>query len=359
MACLLLITLLVVSTLATPAGLAQGVAPSDWVEGTSALDDGATRDYYNRAAGLAWNFQLGDWRDRNGLAQGPAAYAAVAMFDDNTPETIEWEVTSLVQSWVAGDHDNQGILLGLSSGSATYKFRSREHSVASERPKLVVTTTAGPADYAASADTYVDSSTYRGFGDSDTLRVASGSHTLLRFDLSPIPAGTTVLDARLRLFVYAEYGSAEVGVYRSEQGHDEPGTDPILGLAGGYASDRGIAGHPSVLLVSDFEGADWGNSWSFGTTASTPQRILDDPSRQFAPLQGYALRVQIPAGANTGMNVGFRFAEETGSEPEEIYFRYYIRISDDWQTLDGGKFPGPSGTYGVAGWGGRRSDGTE
>jgi len=35
-----------------------------------------------------------------------------------------------------------------------------------------------------------------------------------------------------------------------------------------------------------------------------------------------------------------------------------LRLADDWnQTVQGGKMPGISGTYGVAGWGGRKSDG--
>jgi hypothetical protein len=58
------------------------------------------------------------------------------------------------------------------------------------------------------------------------------------------------------------------------------------------------------------------------------------------------------------MNVGYEFADHLGSEPTEIYFRYYLRIDQDWDPVDGGKFPGISGTYGVAGWGGRPSDGT-
>ncbi len=58
------------------------------------------------------------------------------------------------------------------------------------------------------------------------------------------------------------------------------------------------------------------------------------------------------------MNMGFDFADELGFEPDEIYFRYYLRFADDWETSDGGKLPGISGTYGVAGWGGRPSDGT-
>ena len=41
-----------------------------------------------------------------------------------------------------------------------------------------------------------------------------------------------------------------------------------------------------------------------------------------------------------------------------MFFRYYLRLGDDWnQTVSGGKLPGFSGTYGKAGWGGRKSDG--
>lgn len=60
------------------------------------------------------------------------------------------------------------------------------------------------------------------------------------------------------------------------------------------------------------------------------------------------------------MNTTFKFKGEIGEEPEEIFFRYYLRLASDWnQTVQGGKLPGISGTYGVAGWGGRKSDGTD
>ena len=78
----------------------------------------------------------------------------------------------------------------------------------------------------------------------------------------------------------------------------------------------------------------------------------------FEQIDGSALKVTVPAGSNTGMGVAYKFADQTGSEPEEIYFRYYIRIDQSWDPTYGGKFPGISGTYGVAGWGGRPSDGT-
>ena len=88
--------------------------------------------------------------------------------------------------------------------------------------------------------------------------------------------------------------------------------------------------------------------------------VSEDAERGFEPLNGKALRVKIAKGSTGALNTLFKFKKETGAEPEEIYFRYYVRLGNNWnQTLQGGKMPGISGTYGVAGWGGRKVDGTD
>ena len=175
---------------------------------------------------------------------------------------------------------------------------------------------------------------------------------MLRFDLGDIDPGTTVTGATLRLYVYAEYGATlEAGVFRCNQGHGLPPSGPIPGLAAQYPYDQDIEDHPDVYLFSDFETSAWGDDWAYGTDASTLETVPSDPTRRFEPFQGMALRVEIPEGTHTGINVGFDFAAEAGYEPEEIYFRYYLRIADDWETAYGGKMPGISGTYGQAGWG--------
>jgi len=337
---------------------AVGTAPSDWVEGTQALDDGATRDFYNRAALLAWENLLGDWRDVDGVSQGPLPYASVEMVDDDTPEYIEWEIPVLVQEWVDGTHPNQGLVLRLVTGGSSYNFRSREHPVPAERPELEIVTASGSQTFSPQADTYVASSTFQNFGDAEELRIAPSRNSLLRFDLATIAPSTSILSATLRIFVFAEFGSSEVGVFRSAQGQNEPATPPISGIAAEYLLDEGIGAHPSVVLFSDFETASWGDGWTYGQTESTLTRLESDPSLRFEPFDGFALRAEIPEGTNTGMNLGFKFADETGSEPEEIYFRYYLRVADDWQTLEGGKLPGLAGRYGSAGWGGRMSNGS-
>jgi hypothetical protein len=54
-------------------------APHDWAEGTVGRDDGATRDYYNRAALLAWSHPMGDWSDARGGPRGDEPYAVATV----------------------------------------------------------------------------------------------------------------------------------------------------------------------------------------------------------------------------------------------------------------------------------------
>jgi hypothetical protein len=123
---------LLVATLLLPVGslYAQQASldKSQWVEGTQDADDGATRDYYNRAAQLAWDHYMGDWWDANGTAQGDTAYSITTLLDDDTPEYIEWDATQLVQEWVSGVHPNKGLLLRRVAGGGPFDFYSREHS---------------------------------------------------------------------------------------------------------------------------------------------------------------------------------------------------------------------------------------
>jgi hypothetical protein len=76
--------------------------------------------------------------------------------------------------------------------------------------------------------------------------------------------------------------------------------------------------------------------------------------------KGKSLKVTIPRGTNTGANFQFQFQKQLGQEPEEIYFRYYLKLDPDWKKAsDGGKLPGISATYGKAGWGGRKVNGSD
>jgi hypothetical protein len=336
-------------------------AYNDWAEGSQDAADGATRDYYNRAGMLEWENYLGDWRDTGDMAQGAGSYATADIEDNDTPRYIEWDVRQLVQEWVDGTYPNQGFFLHAISGAGPINFRSKEHGDTSQHPQLAVATGSGDFTLSPVADTHLEPSTYRSMGDSGqlTLRM-SGSNVLLRFDLSAIAQGTSVTSAILRLYSHAQYGNTTLvaGVFRCAQGQAVTSAAPIGGLAAEYTDDQGIENHPDVIFATGFEADNWEDEWTYAD--GTIDVVSNDAPRSFVPLQGKALRARIPEGENSSMSVIYKFADKIGEEPEEIYFRYYLRFADDWnQTVFGGKLPGISGTYGRAGWGGRKPDGTD
>ncbi len=271
---------------------------SQWVEGTQANDDGATRDFYNRAASLAWDNYLGDWIDLNGVPQGDTPFSMTTLIDDNTPEYSEWDLTTVVQGWLDETYPNKGIILRGLNGSGPYNFYSREHPVPGERPELVLQTDQGNFTLAPVADVYLEPSTYQGMGDLDRLDISADRRTLLRFNFDTLPHAVTVQSATLRLFVYAEYGSGtmDAGIFLCNQGHDAVDLGPQYGLSAQYPNDEGIGSDPNVFLFSDFETSAWGAPWTFGTTASTLERVSSDPGNLFENWQGTALRSRFLKG---------------------------------------------------------------
>ncbi|UCD52877.1 MAG: hypothetical protein JSW27_09605 [Phycisphaerales bacterium] len=137
---------------------------------------------------------------------------------------------------------------------------------------------------------------------------------------------------------------------------DAGGAPEGNGLAGRYAGDTGIGENPQVICATDFELADWHADWSGGTRA-TVSVVTEDARRKFEPWRGKALRIKVPQGQHYGASLQYDFQKHLGAEPEAVYFRYYLRLADDWDPQRGGKLPGIGGTYGRGGWGGRPSDG--
>lgn len=119
-------------------------------------------------------------------------------------------------------------------------------------------------------------------------------------------------------------------------------------------------GTRNVVFSCDFESPEWYREWGLDKPEAGAVTISEDPALKFEPFHGKALRVHIPKGGQVGSGkLKFRFKERTGAEPEEIYFRYYLRFADDWDPEQNGKLPGISGTYQRAGWGGKRVNGSD
>lgn len=68
-----------------------------------------------------------------------------------------------------------------------------------------------------------------------------------------------------------------------------------------------------------------------------------------------ALRVTIESGSHNGADFRLNLRETAGNEPEQLYFRYFLRLDPDWAPELGGKLPGFSGIYGKSGLGGHPS----
>ena len=112
-----------------------------------------------------------------------------------------------------------------------------------------------------------------------------------------------------------------------------------------------------VVFSCDFESDDWYEQFGMRRNPERVEAVSYDPARKFEPLTGKAIRIKVDRGDHYGASIMYRFKDQIGAEPEQIYFRYYLRLADDWDPAGGGKLPGVSGTYGRAGWGGRPSNG--
>ncbi len=336
-------------------------SPHVWFEGTQDRDDGATRDYYNREARLPWKNKMGDWRDVHNFAQGDNAYASTTLQDDDTPKWVNWDVTSLVREWMGGTYENKGMILRAVSKDGTHRFSSRSCGDHTLCPRLVVTSGNDTITLPISSDTYLRSDTYQCFGDDSELIISSDYNTLLYVNIDTLAMMGTIESARLEMYSVSQEGTiSSAGVFRLDQGTVQEALGrPAQGLAAQYPGDEGIESDPDVIFAHDFD-SDWKSGWSIVGFEEYGAGVDSTETNGFEPFMGKAVRSRIPTNENNGMSLYYDFEDKIGYEPEEVYFRYYLRLGENWQaTVDGGKLPGFGGTYNRAGWGGSPSHGDD
>lgn len=324
--------------------------------------DGATCEYFNKAAGGAWLHKGGDFRDADGRVQGERPYASVVLPPDSTRLPISFDVTRLVAAWAAGSaNPDAGLVLrrtGMNQGIAV--LASREAPDVAHRPRLTLTLADGSRrEMAPAADTFLDCTTEQGMGAAAFLKAGETHSALFRFDVAGGPDPAKVVKATLDLQLVKLYGAATLGVFAADP-PPTPDAAPRQGLAAAYPGDAGIDRSADVWFAAGFEDFGWQLRWNDYDLRSHAEAVGEDPGKRFEPLSGRALRVRIPRGGNLGLDMRYAFASKPGGEPEEAYFRYYLRFADDWSPdVDGGKLPGFAGTYGRAGWGMRKSTGRD
>lgn len=348
--------------LAVIAGLLS-LLPASSALAAPRVDDsaqGVTCYFYSAAARLEWERPGGDWTDARGISHGSEPFSSVSVPRLDGQQTVHIDLTSLAKHWLAEGAREAAVFLRDPRGGGVVNFASRENSSPTSRPSLVIEWSDGTRSrLSARADTYFSCPNHRSYGQEQQIKVGGRHAAVLIFPLADMPPGAAVHSASLMLSSDKQYGKgATVGAFLPRL----PGSRTMqveTGIAHAFDRDQGLSGHPDVIHT---EGVDerpgflpWG-SLDMGLGGRT---VTSDSANHFEPLEGNALAVTIAKGANSGLNTHLRFAGYKGGEPDEAYFRYYLRLGESWDpTVDGGKLPGFSGIYGRGGWGMRKSDGT-
>jgi hypothetical protein len=351
------------AALAVALALSQSLAAAEaQLGGFSDREDGISCSYFDVGVGAVWRNNKPAWLDADLRPNGPRGFATERVAAGDLQRVRRLDVTTLVRAWWTGQINNQGLLLRLSEGELV-NFHAREQGDGALRPQLRLRAADGRVRFVeAVADAALDCSTFKGLGRAETLTLRHDVGVAIRFDLqaSKLALGAAApLGAELVLVRTPDVrpGALRLEVMALDSPLGRPAPPRVDGIARRYPLDAGIAGDADVWFADTFDCDAVDARWSPGMRA--PHELVNADTRNgFVPLAGRALKVTIPRGQQVGLDLRYRFASFGRDEPEEAYFRYYLRLARDWlKASDGGKLPGFAGTYGRAGWGGRRWDG--
>ena len=73
-------------------------------------------------------------------------------------------------------------------------------------------------------------------------------------------------------------------------------------------------------MATGFDESNWSRHGPSSISAASMKRTDSAFPFGFEPLVGRALQVTIPAGEHLGLDLGYQFAKEIGTQPEEIFF---------------------------------------
>lgn len=324
--------------------------------------DGVTCYSFNRGAGGEWGRKGGDWQDASHQVFGANPYAKTFVPSNFKGRTVQLDLTGLVKDWLLGKADiSKGVMISAVAGRGILDVSSREYSDVASRPALTFEFADGAADLAVPfADSYLDCATEKSLGQEKRLKLGGDYRGVLAFNLPASARERRVARVTLTLSLEKQYGGeVTLGAFAVSP-PVSPDVAPRLGVAARYAKEEQLARDPDVYFATGFENFSWEAEWSSYDPRSLVSRVGEDAERGFSPLVGDALKVHFKKGQNLAVDLRYAFRGKQGFEPEEAYFRYYLRLANNWSPdVDGGKLPGFAGTYGKAGWGMRQSSGSD
>jgi hypothetical protein len=330
---------------------------------------GVSNTYYNYGAKLPWKNAGGDWIDAANTPQGSSRFATITW---SVAGVATASVTNLVRRWYASG--NKGIFLKCLDNAAT--VASRTHSDGSSRPVILATLSDGA--------TITLPCTGSGVCNSTTLYPLAGQvHTIqtfasmvMQFALTPLN-GRTVSSATLRIVTTRLFGgSVNCALFELDLPKFFNGGTPTLGLAARYTRDEGLENDPQVYFTTQFDEPNWqqkhfpvGELASDSTVVGDPQ--LGTPALRVSYATGkfspctldhmWTSRVPgIPKTNAAGTLKTYQHIHPTQYDalnnqdcPDEVYFRYYLKLASNYQcAVDGKKLPGLAGRYGYWNWSG-------
>ncbi|WP_332671493.1 polysaccharide lyase [Aromatoleum sp.] len=319
--------------------------------------DGMSCYYYASGMRMAWRQPGGDWVDAAGKAHGDEAYSVARVGRAKQRQTVSWDLTELAKQWGAKERLPGALFLrALDAGrSGVVNLASREAQEVG--PVLVIDWEGGRSTRLAPvADVHFSCPNSRSDGKRKVMQVGHRYMAVVVFPFER-KGDQRVARATLEMSSDKQYdGGAKIGIFSPLLPWFEPG-EPRTGFAAAHPSDRGIAADPNVIFADDFESGDWRSKWTRHSPHSNSETVRADGGDLFEPFAGKALKVTVEKGKRLGLGMHYRFEDHPAGEPEEAFFRYYLRFGDSWNPTTGGKLPGLAGTYDRAGWGGRRADG--
>lgn len=340
------------------AAAVPGTAAAELGQAPSVLSDGAeglSCEYYVSIANLRWQRRGGDWSDAAGEPYGNKPFASQELQRFMAPGGIALDLTALARKWREGGVVPGAVMLRALKGEGIADIVSRESEQVLQRPALLVTWDDGRRELLDPvADSYTACPTLGSLGTQPMVRAGGPNVALLSFPL-PNRAGHKPANVSLRLATLRVWGPMVVGAFAVQT----PALAPVpvsKGLADRVRGDVGLEQQADVLHVERFERNDWAAQWRPGGPEQTFGLVGGEAG--FEPLQRNALKVTVEGGRFVGMDLQRPLkALAGGTEPEELYLRYYLRLGGDWDPSNVGKLPGLAGTYGRGGWGGRTTDG--